>query len=437
MKHGVKLLAGLVAVTALYLGVCVERTQAQEEDAKPIPAARTILPTLDTTVDDTSQQSPDNLKPDVEPLTGVQNPTLGIPESRHSYWVPGFQYGNLIQSQPLGAGPSSGWYTTNYLAGNLSLLDTWSHSQLSLNFSGGGSYSTDSSQGGSYFTELGVMQAFTWKSWQLQFIDQFGYLPESQFGCGGTNLAIPCLVGSLCLQLPGLSRSYVPTQSIFIAGGPRYTNTFSTQATYDLSSRGSITVAGTYGILRFSDPGNINGNDVLANLGYNYALTKVDTIGVIYRFGAYQFPGNPQAVGDHVINLAYGRKLTGRLALRLAGGPEVTTFRVPIGSATNRVIASGGASLSYALYRGELSLQYNQGLTGGSGVLAGANTSQVSLGVNRQLTRLWNGNANFGFARNESLATANGVNSQSYNAWFYGFGLGRPVGRHVDFSFTY
>lgn len=436
MKHGIKLLAGLVAVATLFLAVCAEGAQAQEQDAKPIPAARTTLPPLDTATDDKSQQSPDNLQPDTAPLTGVQNPTLGTPESRHSYWVPSFQYGNLIQSQPFNPGLSSGWSSNNYLAGNLSLSDAWSHSQLSLNLSGGGSYSTDSSQSDGYFSQLSVIQAFTWKRWQLQFIDQFGYLPESQFGCGGTNLAIPCVIGTLGLQLPGLNGNYVPNQSIFTVGGPRYTNSFTTQVTYDLSSRGSITVAGSYGLLRFTNPGNINGDDIIANFGYNYALTKEDTIGVSYRFGAYHYSGSPQAIGVHVINFDYGRKLTGRLALQLYGGPQVITFRVPTNAVTSQVNASGGASLIYRFYRGGLSLNYNRGFTGGSGVLVGANTSQVSFGANRQLTRLWNGNVNFGFANNQYVGNV-GANSQSYNSWFSGFGFARPMGRQVNLTFGY
>jgi hypothetical protein len=229
----------------------------------------------------------------------------------------------------------------------------------------------------------------------------------------------------------------VPNQSIFTSIGPRYTNSFVTQANYELSPRGSITVAGSYGILRFTNPGNISSDQAIASLGYNYLLTKKDTIGVSYRFGGYHYSGAPQAIGDDVINFVYGRKIKGRLALQLFGGPEMTTFRVPIGSVTSRVVGSGGASLTYGVSRGEVSLNYNQGLTGGSGTLIGANTSQVLFAANRQLTRQWNGNANFGFARNQNIATASSATSQSYNSWFFGFGLARPVGRNASLSFAY
>ena len=50
-------------------------------------------------------------------------------------------------------------------------------------------------------------------------------------------------------------------------------------------------------------------------IGYNYLLTRQDTIGAFYRFSAYHFSGQPDAYGNHSINIAYGRKLTGRLGV--------------------------------------------------------------------------------------------------------------------------
>ena len=41
--------------------------------------------------------------PDATPLTGVQIATLGSQDQRHSYLVPGFQYGNFVRSSTLEA----------------------------------------------------------------------------------------------------------------------------------------------------------------------------------------------------------------------------------------------------------------------------------------------------------------------------------------------
>ena len=87
----------------------------------------------------------ENCNPDFSPLTGMQNTTLGVPEIQHSYWVPGIQFSSNILSTP-SAGGGSSWYVDNYVLGNLSLLEAWDHSTFALNYSGGGYFSSNSSQ---------------------------------------------------------------------------------------------------------------------------------------------------------------------------------------------------------------------------------------------------------------------------------------------------
>src|SRR5258708_17282828 len=169
--------------------------------------------------------------------------------------------------------------------------------------------------------------------------------------------------------------------------GPAYSNSFAPQAVYGMSRRTWITAEGSFGLMSCVECGNINSDDEIANLGFNYILTKKDILGVLYRFTAYQYSGNPQRINDHVVNVAYGRKVTGRLALQLFGGPDITTFQVPIGNVTKRVSASGGATLIYAMSRSGLSLTYNRGVSNGSGVLVGSSIDQISGSMNGGLGR--------------------------------------------------
>ena len=148
-------------------------------------------------------------------------------------------------------------------------------------------------------------------------------------------------------------------------------------------------------MLRFTDPGNIDNDDEIGSIGYNYAVSKKDTIGVLYRFSAYHFPGLSQAIGDHVFNVAYGRKITGRLGLGLFAGPEIVTFRVPIGTKTEETNLSFGASLAYGFEWGGVHFTYNHGTNGGSGVLAGATGDNINANVTRRITRLWSARAKF------------------------------------------
>src|SRR6516225_8419834 len=224
-------------------------------------------------------QQEGELQPDFSPLTGVQNPTLGLPEMRHSYWVPGLQFSSSEYSYSQSGGSS--WSSNNYFLGNLSLLEAWSRATLAVNYSGGGYVSTNSQQGGGAYQQLALAQTFQTERWLIQFVDLFSYTPQSAFGFGGgTNLGIPGVGGWPGNTIPGLGGNYVPNQTVY-GIGPYYSNTSALQATYALSRRGSITMAGSYGLLRFTEAGNYDSNTTVGSVGYNYELSRNDTLGVV------------------------------------------------------------------------------------------------------------------------------------------------------------
>ena len=420
-------------------GVCASPLLARQECAeKPKPAAREYPPLLNTDNQQDVDQETQTMKPDNQPLSGVLNPTLGTPEVRHSYWVPGIEYSNTVRSNPVSPTSNSAWNTSSFVSGDVSLLEAWSHSQLSVDYSGGGFFSTDPLQGNGQYHQLATAYEIDLRRLQVLFVDQFSYLPQSAFGFGGmSGLASPGIAGTLAVPLPGLQSSYVPSQSILTTNGPRYSNASAVQLTYALSPRGSITLAGVYGTLHFIDPGNVNNDTEILDAGYNYAISRKDMVGLIYRFSAYRYPGDPQALGDQVGQFMYGRKITGRLALTLAGGPEVTTFRVAIVGSTRKIAGSGNAALTYAFARSSIALSYEHGVSGGSGVFTGSNSDQASATWSRQLTRVWSGSVNFGYSKNRQILSLSGVTSPSYDTWLVGAGLSRPLGRTANFSLAY
>ena len=434
-----KLLLSLATLSASLL--CSGPVSAHPQDAseEPKPAARAYPSPFSTSDEQRSagDQEP-ALTPDSTPLTGLQLPTLGSPVLRHSYWVPGFQYASTFQSQNLSSS-TSGWSANHYIVGSLSLLEAWSHAELSLNYSGGGFISNDKTFGNGTYQQFGVIQDFNLGRLQVRLLDQFSYLPVSQFGFGGaTGLSTPGTGGPLVPSLPSLGTNISPNQSIFSSSGPRYSNAFAPQITYALSERGSLTVAGSYGILRFSNSGNFGSDNMIGSFGYNYLLTPRDSIGVVYRVSTFHFTGNPQAIGDHSVVFAYSRKITGRLALQLSGGPDLTELRVPIAGKTSLLTGSGGASLTYGFQRGGVSLSYNHGVSGGAGILLGSNTDVLTLSGNRQVGGRWNALGSFGYASNRSLGSAAVSYSQpNFNSWFITAGLTRLLTPDATFVLGY
>jgi len=236
--------------------------------------------------------------------------------------------------------------------------------------------------------QLGLVQEFDWNRWKLSFLDQFSYTTSSTFGLGGgTNIDLPGIGGTLGSDLPGLQGNYVPNQSVFGSIGTRYSN-------------GGVGPDGVSPLKTFIHRvlwflwdialhaiGNIDVNDAIFSAGYNYQITTKDHVGVVYHYSNYRYLGDPQAFSDHSVQLAYGRKLTGRLGLQLFGGPEITVFRVPLGNETQRVGGAGGVGIAYAFSQGDLGLSYSHGVSGGSGLLVGSSSDQIQIQAARQLAR--------------------------------------------------
>ncbi|HKW34970.1 MAG TPA: hypothetical protein VJN92_18310 [Candidatus Acidoferrum sp.] len=439
MKSLKKLLSSVVVLAGMPLFPLASCAQEQQNDAPPKPAAKVLLPIWAGDEQEPNQPI-EAMQPDDRPLTGFQQLTVGTPPERHSYWVPGVSYTNTIQSNAFAQAGGSGWYSTSYLVGNLSLSQNWSRSQLSMNYSGGGTLSSSSAIGNGQFHQFGAFQTFNWRRLQLTFLDQFSYLPASQFGFGaGTPLAVPGVGGPLAPNTPGLQNGFTPNQSIFATLGPRYSNSSGGQITYLLSSKNSLTLGGVFSILRFTESGNIESNDANLTAGYNLQVSRSDTLGLSYRFSAYHYLNSPQAIGDHLAQAVYGKRITGRLALQLSGGVEATNYRVPqgLGTKTQYIAPSALANLTYAFPTGGVSLNYNHGVNNGGGFLLGATSDQIIGSGTRKLTRMWSGNVSVGYARNKSIGGATGAQTLVFNSVYAGAGLQRPLSRTTDFTLNY
>ena len=409
-------------------------TNAQQspESTAPKPAARSMPPVIGPN-DELAPVPEGQLLPDTTPLTGLLTPALGTPELEHSFVTLGAQFGSTIESPGASAG---GWYSNNYFLGNLSLVKNWRHAQTSINYSGGGYVSTDSSQGNGMYQDFSFLQDFRSARWDFSIADAFSYLPQSQFGfAGGTNIGVPGTGSTPGVPIPGTGSG--PSQDIYSATGKRYSNTAIAQANYTISARDSLTFSGSYQLLRFSSSGNIDNDTIIGGVGYNRQLTKLDTIGFNYTFTAYHYSGLPQSYGSQSIGFAYGRKITGRLALQFMAGPQINSYRIPIDGNSQVVTGFVNANLSYGLRNGAINFSYNQGLSNGSGVLIGSQQYRTTVSATHRLGRVWSGLANFGFSRNTPIDNNSEFNTQSYNDWYFGVGVSRPFGRSVQFSAAY
>jgi hypothetical protein len=441
-----------VRITCLLALACAPSLRAQEpapapappqdQSSAPIPAYHSPLAGAADNEDSTDQ--PQKLAPDTRSPTGVQDFSLGTPPLQHSFWQPSFNLTSTGDSDALDANNKTGWTTyTTFLAG-VDLRRITGGSDLTVSYIGGGTVSNDGAIGDSVTQELKLAQKFSFRRATISFFDQVTYLPEQSFGYGG--------LGGLTLPgggSTGLQNGLAPDGTILTPRGQRITNAFLTQVDVQLNGRSSLTFVGGYTLLHYFDNNFLDFNDSIAQVGYNYQWTREDTISVLYRFNAYRYTGFNQSINDHVVLVNYGRRVTGRLALQIGVGPEVTTFATPINGSSSGTPTTNGqteinwslnGAATYGFERTTLGLSFARGVGGGSGILAGSESNTVSGFANHQFTRTLNGGINVGYARNSGLGTGalnTTATNQTYDYWYSGVTLNKSWGRMLNLLFNY
>lgn len=423
-----------------------QQQQSSEPPSQPIPAYHSPLASLAGSNQEQDVSTSD-LTPDTRPLAGAQELGLGMPRTEHSYWQPSFNVNSTLDSNALSGTGQSGWINENWITAGIDVHRISQNTDLTLSYLGGGMVSDNSAVGNSVTQQFELGDKFTFRRWVLSVFDQADYIPEAGLGYGGGFGAISGLSG-LGTGL-GLQNGFLPDQSILTVRGQRLANSSIGQIDFLLSRRSSFTFVGGYSLLHFFDASLLDSHEATFQAGYNYQLSRQDTIAVLYNFTQVGYSGFDQRINDHRVNVSYGRRVTGRLAFQVAAGPEVVFFRLPIsGSSTSgstaapasgstKVLWSLSTSSSYQFRRSQVGVSYVHGVNGGSGVLAGAEGDLVTGTASRALSRSLDGGLQFGYSRNSGLTTTSTSSNQVYGYWFGGANLSHPWGRTLNVFVNY
>jgi hypothetical protein len=433
-------------------GQTPEGQQNEAQPTAPIPAYHSPLAS-EADNDDTDEEGTQSLTPDTRALAGAQNLTLGNLANDHSYWQPHIDIAGSVDSNPQVTPNGSGWGTWTSFAGGVDVHRTSGNSDMTVNYLGGAAISTDGGANNGIVQQLGFVDSFTLRRWTLSFIDQMGYLPGSSYGFGGLGGIESSTGGSA-----GLGTTFGPPQQTTLTGtGQSFTNAFNTEADIHVTPRTSLTFAGGYSLLHYFDNASdlLNSTDAIFRGGYNYLVTRKDTIAVFYTYTAYRYSNFDQSINDHTIQASYARRVTGRLAFQIAAGPQIALSRIPIttasgssgsetgsGTSTNsstQLYWSLNMNLQYQLRRAALGLSYYHGVSAGSGVLGGAVTDTVTGSATRQMSRTFSSQVTAGYARNNGLAISSTATptSQTYSYWFTGATFSHPIGRTLALTLSY
>ncbi len=406
------------------------------------------------------QQNVDN-----PPISGLDLPNLDPNASSRSFLVPGIHVSQSVDTNigsQVGAGAVQG---VSRALGSLALQKLWSRYDVGLEYVGGAAYYNSQHLGLTQFHSFNGDQRYLWRTGQLAVRDSFSYLPEGAFGFGayggsGALSGVGGLGGG-----GGITGVGTGGGGGLLGGGgqlaslgqsPRISNTTIADITQSVSPRTSFTLAGSFGLVHFTNGSNttvVNGQKVTffnsqqagGQAGYNYQINRSDQVGLLYSYQSFHFPTSVSGnFRTHVFHVLYGHRISGRMDLVLGGGPQITQITNPIpnmtGSITTSTIsASGRAMLRYRFTQTGVTLSYDRYNSNGSGFYGGAKTNLVRLSANRPFGRLWSATGDIGYTTNSRIlpATTGTVGGQSFNYVYVGGSLHRRFGREFSGFVSY
>lgn len=431
----------VMSMTLFLIAAIVPAARAQQQtpdqSAPPIPAYHSPLASV---ADNSNGQDlePQNLAPDTRSLSGAQDLSLGAPVTKHSYWQPYINVSSILDSNPFESSGTTGWTTWTSVSGGIDLHRISGNSNMTLSYLGGGALSNSGTSSNGVIQHFDFEEKLSFRRWTVSIFDQVSYLPEASFGYGGLGASSPG-AGSL-------GAGFAPSQTILTPRGQDLTNASVVEVDRFLTARTSLTFVGGYSLLHYFDNGLLDYGDATFQGGYNYQMTRKDTIAVSYQFSGYRYSNFNQSINGHTVSVSYGRRVTGRLAFRVSGGPELAYSSVPITGSKGTTSASSfmqiywtaQTGLQYQLRNAGLGVTYSHRVNGGSGVLAGSLADDVTATASRKLSRATSGVLNLGYSRNNGFGVGGPTPSnQTYSYWFGGATLSRQLGRALNLNLTY
>jgi len=410
------------------------------ESSQQTPSSTGAVPAYGQTDVGISSENP--------PLTGLDQPSLEPRATTRSFLIPGVHVSESVDSNIEGRTGNAAVHGVTRALGTLFLQRLWGHYQTDLEYVGGAGFYSSRGRTAYLLQQLDADQRVSWRTGQLVIRDSFSYLPEGSFGYGA--------YGSEGLSTAGLGAGFgnlggtagPVLGGIFGAGQfgslgqqPRITNTTVLDVVQGLSPRSSVTAAGSYGLVHFTDnsAGFVNSRQIAAQGGYNHQLTRKDHLALAYGFQRFEYPNFPgSAFRTHIFNLLYGHRISGRLDFLIGGGPQITTINNPPIGSTNSVSGNGRVRIRYRFPRTTVALSYARHNTAGSGFFLGAASDIAELSLHRPLSRVWSMTADAGYTRSRRIQPAvTAFSADHFDYVFAGASVYRPLGRQFRLFISY
>ena len=397
------------------------------------------------------------------PLSGIDLPNLEPNAAPLSYLQPGATVSESVDSNAANTLGGQSVTSVSRALGSLTLQRLWSHYDLALDYMGGVGYYDLHGQGLKLLQQMDFDQKITWKRGEFSVRDSFSYLPEGNFGAAYGSLGSQ---GIASLGSTAFSSFWGGSALGVLGLAPRVLNVSMADVSEYLSPKSSVTGAVGYAFTHFygDDPQTgtafIGSSQVSAQVGYSHVLNAHTQVAAMYGYQGFDFNFSGTAFHSHIIQLMYGHRISGRLDLLIAAGPQLTLVGIactvqnfnPNDCTVNpqtlglmgtipdtRLGVAGRARLRYKFPKTALDVEYQRFDTSGSGLFAGAQTDIAHLAAQRPLTRVWGLSLDVGYSRNARIQPSGnfGVNANTYDYGFVGGALHRQFGHNFHGFVSY
>ena len=378
-------------------------------------------------------------------------PSWEFPLPERSFLLPGLHVSESLDSN-IGDEPGTNTVgAVTRVAGSLLFQKLTQRTMTAVDYVGGAAFYDGGGSSISQVQQVDGEERFLWKKGDLNIRDQFSYLPEGSFGFGAYGESgaydlglsgIGYIGGGIGTGLGGI---FGPGEFGTLGQQPRITNLTVVGVDQDVTPRSSITLAGGYGLVHFTDntTGFIDSNEIGAQAGYDYQLTPRNEVAVMYGYQDFHYPNFANSTfTTHIVNFLFGRQVTGKMYLTVGAGPQVSIINNPLLGGTNtQTTISAQASLVYRFPKTSVGLYFNRYNTSGSGYFVGATSDIVRVSLTRPVTHVWTFGSDVGYSYNQRLQSLQfGLlppSTTSFQYLYAGAVMRRPLGQHFGFFVSY
>jgi hypothetical protein len=421
------------------------------------------------------------------PISAIDQPGLEPHAAPESFFLPGLHFSESLDSNVADTLGGSSTSTVTRGLGSLTLQKLWKNYDVALDYIGGAAYYAQKGVGLEQLQQFDIDNRIDWKRGQLAIRDSFSYLPEGTFGFGayGGSGAYNSGLGSLGAGMLGASafggqnNAFNGGSGVSLGQVPRLTNLGLADVIENLTPRSSLTLAAGYGIVHFyGDLMPVTGAESISFIGsreetaqvaYDRILDPKNQVAISYGYQGFDFSTAGTRFHTNVVQLMYGHRISGRMDLTIAAGPQFTHIDSsatvctilghPLNVPASQCTAFGGsfvtedqpashiglaarASLRYRFPKTTVAFSYQRYTTDGNGIFAGTQSNIARLDAQRPLNRIWDAFADLGYSKNSRLQLAGStVDANKFSYGYAGVGLHRQFSRSlrgfVSYQFNY